>query len=110
MPAPPLLLLDEPATGLDLPAREALIAALGTLAAREPDLATVLVAHHLEELPASTTHALLLRAGQTVASGPVAAALTGETVSASFGIDVRLTRHEDGRWSARAAPGWAGRA
>ena len=107
MPAPPLLLLDEPATGLDLPAREALIAALSTLAAREPALATVLVAHHLEELPAVTTHALLLRAGQAVACGPVAEALTGETVSACFGIDVRLTRHEDGRWSARAAPGWA---
>ena len=107
MPAPPLLLLDEPATGLDLPAREALIAALTLLAARQPELATVLVAHHLEELPTSITHALLLRAGRAVAAGPVDEALTGETVSASFGIDVRLTRHEDGRWSARAAPGWA---
>lgn len=69
MPDPPLLLLDEPATGLDLPAREALIAALSALGAAKSALATVLVSHHLEELPATTTHALLLREGAVVANG-----------------------------------------
>lgn len=105
MPAPPLLLLDEPATGLDLPAREALLAALASLTAAEPALATVLVSHHLEELPPSTTHALLLRRGEIVAQGPVLTTLTDATLSTCFGIDVAVHRG-DGRWTARAAPGW----
>ena len=105
MPAPPLLLLDEPAVGLDLPAREALLAALAALAVAQPGLATVLVTHHLEELPATTTHALLLRRGAVVVAGPAAATLTSETVSACFGFDVRVAR-DDGRWSARAAASW----
>ena len=108
MPAPPLLLLDEPATGLDLPAREALLAALVALSAAEPTLATVLVSHHLEELPPSTSHALLLRGGEVVAQGPAASALTETTLSACFGLDIALQR-EHGRWAARAAPGWGTR-
>ncbi|MDP9354258.1 MAG: ATP-binding cassette domain-containing protein [Chloroflexota bacterium] len=105
MPAPPLLLLDEPATGLDLPAREALLAALAALTAAQPSLATVLVSHHLEELPPSTTHALLLRGGEVVAQGPALATLTDAMLSACFGLDVTVGR-EQGRWTARAAPGW----
>ncbi|MDQ3513521.1 MAG: ATP-binding cassette domain-containing protein, partial [Chloroflexota bacterium] len=105
MADPPLLLLDEPANALDLPAREALLAALADLTASRPDLATVLVSHHLEELPASTTHALLLRDGAIVAAGPADAVLTGERVSACFGLPVRVERR-DGRWSAYAAPDW----
>jgi iron complex transport system ATP-binding protein len=108
MPEPPLLLLDEPATGLDLPAREALIVALSELARARPELATVLVSHHLEELPPTTTHALLLRGGRIVAIGPVAETLTSEHVSSCFGFDVRIHR-EDGRWAARAAASWRSR-
>jgi iron complex transport system ATP-binding protein len=99
MPSPRLLLLDEPASGLDLAARELLLAALADLAAVEPDLATVVVSHHLEDLPPHTTHALLLAGGQVVAAGEVGAALTGEAVSACFGVSVELRRHE-GRWLA----------
>jgi iron complex transport system ATP-binding protein len=105
MPSPPLLLLDEPATGLDLPAREALIAALRELAGAQPTLATVLVSHHLEELPPTTTHALLLRDGLAVASGPIEATITNETVSACFGLDVEV-RREHGRYLARASADW----
>ncbi len=108
MPAPPLLLLDEPATGLDLPAREALLAALAALAVAEPALSTVLVSHHLEELPPSTSHALLLRGGEVVARGPVLTALTDATLSACFGLDIAVHR-DGGRWTARAAPGWGTR-
>ena len=104
MASPPLLLLDEPAAALDLPARETLLTALGALAEARPDLATVLVAHQLEELPPSTTHALLLRNGQVVAAGPVAEVLTGGPLSACFGIEVRVRRDDD-RWSARSAGG-----
>ncbi|MDP9496837.1 MAG: ATP-binding cassette domain-containing protein [Actinomycetota bacterium] len=100
---PPLLLLDEPAAGLDLPAREALVAALDGLAADRPDRAQVLVTHHLEELPASTTSALLLRHGRVLAAGPVGEVLRDAPLSDCFGVPLRV-RREDGRWTARSAP------
>ncbi|HZD72259.1 MAG TPA: ATP-binding cassette domain-containing protein [Actinomycetes bacterium] len=99
LPAPRLLLLDEPASGLDLAARERLLSALSDLAAFAPELATVVVSHHLEDLPPRTSHALLLAGGEVVASGPVEGALTGETVSACFGLPLRL-RCSGGRWTA----------
>jgi iron complex transport system ATP-binding protein len=105
MPAPPLLLLDEPATGLDLPAREALLAALVALAASHPDLATILVSHHLEELPPSTTHALLLREGTVVAAGPAQDTLTTPNISTAFGFPVTVYR-DGNRWTARATANW----
>lgn len=101
MPSPRLLLLDEPATGLDLAAREQLLDSLDALREEHPELATVLVTHHLEELPASTTHAMLLRGGRCVASGSADEVLTTDRVSDCFGHPVRITRTE-GRWSARA--------
>jgi iron complex transport system ATP-binding protein len=87
-----LLVLDEPAAGLDLPGRELLLAALDRVLAERPGLTTVTVTHHLEELPAGTTHALLLRDGRAVAQGPVGDALTDETLSACFGLPLHLER------------------
>ncbi|MEV8633753.1 ATP-binding cassette domain-containing protein [Streptosporangium sp. NPDC051023] len=101
MPRPRLLLFDEPATGLDLAAREQLLSSIDILRHEHPSLATVLVTHHLEELPASTTHAMLLRRGRCLASGPVADVLTTGRISACFDHPVRITR-SDGRWSAKA--------
>lgn len=101
MPQPRLLLLDEPATGLDLAAREQLLDSLDALREEHPELATVLVTHHLEELPASTTHAMLLRGGRCVASGFADEVLTTDRVSDCFGHPVRISR-TDGRWTARA--------
>ncbi|MGE5228912.1 MAG: ABC transporter ATP-binding protein [Deltaproteobacteria bacterium] len=105
MRRPPLLLLDEPADGLDLPGREALLAALAMLAGERPAPAVVLVTHHLEELPPTTTHALLLKAGRAVACGAAPAVLADEPLSACFGVPVTVTR-ACGRWAARAAPSW----
>jgi iron complex transport system ATP-binding protein len=99
MAQPRLLLLDEPAAGLDVAGREQLVASLADLRQRQPALATVLVTHHLEELPASTTHALLLRSGQMVAAGVVGKVLTTQLASACFGHPVEVTRH-GGRWAA----------
>ncbi|MFJ6128603.1 ABC transporter ATP-binding protein [Streptomyces griseoviridis] len=100
MPDPRLLLLDEPATGLDLPGREQLIGALDALREEHPELATVLVTHHLEELPPGTTHAMLLRDGRVLAQGPVDDVLTGDQVGKCFDLPLALDRH-DGRWSVR---------
>lgn len=102
MPRPALLLLDEPATGLDLAARERLLSAIDRLRSDVDRLASVLVTHHLEDLPSSTTHAMLLRDGEVTASGPVAQTLTSEEISACFDHAVSVRRH-DGRWSATAA-------
>ena len=102
---PRLLLLDEPAVGLDLAAREALIRALDRLSEDNPELTSVLVTHHLEEIPASTTHAILLRDGQAIAVGDIVATLTGATLSACFGLPVDC-RYDGERWSARAPATW----
>ncbi|MEW2357082.1 ATP-binding cassette domain-containing protein [Spirillospora sp. NPDC029432] len=99
MPDPPVLLLDEPATGLDVAARERLLSAIDEVRERRPDLATVLVTHHLEELPSSTSHALLLRGGAVLASGPADEVLTTELVSECFDHPITITRR-NGRWSA----------
>jgi iron complex transport system ATP-binding protein len=96
--APSLLLLDEPAAGLDLPAREALVGALDA-AGELADVPTILVTHHLEELPTSITHAALLRDGGLVAAGAVGDVLTGELVGACFGLPLTIRRAR-GRWSA----------
>ncbi|MEU7313025.1 ATP-binding cassette domain-containing protein [Streptomyces sp. NPDC007083] len=101
MPAPSLLLLDEPFNALDLPSREDLIDALRRLAADRPSLATVTVTHHLEELPPTTSHALLLREGRTAACGPAPEVLTGEVLTQCFGRPVEVSR-KDGRWLARS--------
>lgn len=102
MADPEVLLLDEPAAGLDVAGREQLLASLDELRGRQPDLATVMVTHHLEELPATTTDALLLRGGRVVAAGAVDDVLTGELVSACFGHPVTVTR-QAGRWSVISA-------
>ena len=99
MAQPRLLLLDEPAAGLDVAGREQLLASLDELRERQPYLATVLVTHHLEELPASTTHALLLRDGRVVAAGTADDVLTTELATACFGHPVAVTTHA-GRWAA----------
>lgn len=92
-----LLLLDEPAAGLDLPAREHLLAAM--TAATRPT--TVLATHHLEEIPPNATHAALLRGGRVVAAGAAEDVLADRAMSACFEMPIVVERRA-GRWSARA--------
>jgi len=103
MTDPEILLLDEPAAGLDLGGREALVATLGELAADPLSPAMVLVTHHVEEIPRGFTHAMLLRDGRVVAAGTIEETLTAPALSETFGVSLRLTRDAE-RWSARAAP------
>jgi iron complex transport system ATP-binding protein len=98
---PALLLLDEPAAGLDLPGRADLLAAMEAAAA-DPALTTVTVAHHLEELPATTTHVALLRDGRLVACGDVSLLSDAAALSECFGRPVRAF-NVDGRWFASAS-------
>ena len=101
MTDPELLLLDEPAAGLDLAGRESLVRTLGDLAQDPYAPASVLVTHHVEEIPAGITHAMLLKGGEVVAAGPLRETLTAENLTATF--DLRLSLTEDGgRFAARA--------
>jgi iron complex transport system ATP-binding protein len=102
MTDPELLLLDEPAAGLDLRGREDLVTGLSRLAHDPAAPTTVLVTHHVEEIPPGFDHVLLLRQGGVVAAGPVETVLTAATLSDTFGLALRVSV-EDGRWSARAA-------
>jgi iron complex transport system ATP-binding protein len=101
MTDPELLLLDEPAAGLDLAGREALVRTLSELALDEYAPATVLVTHHVEEIPEGITHALLLRGGRVVAVGELRDTLTADNLSATFDMPLELS-DSDGRWVARA--------
>jgi iron complex transport system ATP-binding protein len=98
---PGLVLLDEPTAGLDLGAREDLVARLAALADDPATPPTVLVTHHVEEIPAGFTHALVLRDGRVVGRGPLDDVVTAEILSAAFGVPLELDRHA-GRFAARA--------
>jgi iron complex transport system ATP-binding protein len=96
---PALLLLDEPAAGLDLPGRGAFLDAMQRLAAARPELTSITVSHHLEELPASTTHAALLRGGSLMLAGRVDQVMNDRALSECFGVPVAV-RADDYGWSA----------
>ncbi len=104
MSDPELLLLDEPGAGLDLAGREELIGLLDEFSADPFAPSLVLVTHHVEEIPTRITHALVLAGGQVVASGPIAEAMTDESLTRAYGIPISVTS-VGGRWMAVAAQG-----
>ncbi|WP_427893862.1 ABC transporter ATP-binding protein [Kribbella sp. GL6] len=101
MTDPELMLMDEPAAGLDLTGREQLVRSLSSIATAAGAPAMVLVTHHVEEIPPGFTHALLLKQGRIVAAGPMDQALTAENLSDTFDLALTL-KQEDGRYTARA--------
>jgi iron complex transport system ATP-binding protein len=101
MTDPELLLLDEPAAGLDLGGREDLVHRLSQLAMDEDAPAIVLVTHHLEEVPPGFTHAMLMRDGEVVAAGPLDEVLTSGNLSETFGLPLDVSANA-GRYTATA--------
>ena len=97
MPEPGLLLLDEPTAGLDLAGREDLVRTLGVLAAGVDTPATVLVTHHVEEIPEGFTHVLMLREGRVLSAGTLDDVLTEANLSQCFEMPLGLERRH-GRW------------
>ena len=102
MTDPELLLLDEPTASPDLGSREELLALLSGYASSPTTPAMVMVTHHVEEIPVGFTHVLLVRDGAVVAQGPIAEALTSETLTETFGLPIVLNA-DGGRYAARAA-------
>jgi iron complex transport system ATP-binding protein len=94
---PGLLLLDEPTAGLDLAGREDLVEGLGVLARDESTPPTVLITHHVEEIPDGFTHLLMLAEGKVLAAGPLTETLTAARLSTCFGLELGL-EHRHGRW------------
>lgn len=101
MADPEILLLDEPAAGLDLGGREDLLSRFAHFSRDDRAPVTILVTHHIEEIPAGTTHALLMKDGLVAVSGPVAQVITTEYVSEVFGLAISVTQEGD-RFFARA--------
>lgn len=101
MPDPELLLLDEPVASLDLAARESTLQLLGAYASSPQAPAMVMVTHHLEEIPAGFTHAMILSGGQVFAAGELAETITSDKISEAYGLSIEVTRNGD-RYFARA--------
>lgn len=101
MSDPEILILDEPAAGLDLAGREQVLAALTRLAASPAAPVLVLVTHHVEEIPPGFTHLMLMRDGHAAYAGPITQVLSEETLSDTFGMPLRIVA-EGGRFTARA--------
>jgi iron complex transport system ATP-binding protein len=100
MADPELLLLDEPAAGLDRGGREMLVRDLAELAGDRRSPVLVLVTHHVEEIPPGFTHVLLLRGGRVVSAGPLEEHLTAQTLSSTFELPLEIDRPGN-RWTAR---------
>ena len=91
MADPEVLLLDEPAAGLDLGGREDILQRITEYTSDEQSPATIIVTHHIEEIPAGTTHALMLKDGLAVHSGEIQSVLTESNIREVFGVDINLT-------------------
>jgi iron complex transport system ATP-binding protein len=101
MPDPELLLLDEPVASLDLAAREQTIKIIGAYASAPEAPAIIMVTHHLEEIPAGFTHALIMSEGRVFAAGPIESTITSEKISEAFGMAITVDS-VDNRYRARA--------
>ncbi|MFD8297240.1 ABC transporter ATP-binding protein [Streptomyces bauhiniae] len=103
MTDPELLLLDEPAAGLDLGGREDLVRRLGRLARDPIAPSMIMVTHHVEEIAPGFTHVLMIRQGKVLAAGPIELELTSRNLSRCFGLPLVVEQAGE-RWTARGLP------
>ena len=101
MSDPEILLLDEPASGLDLGGREDLLNRFDLLAVDPYAPVTLIITHHIEEIPAGSTHALLLKSGKVLGSGPIASVITSENLSVAYDMQINVSANNN-RYSANA--------
>ena len=101
MADPELLLLDEPASSLDLGGREDLLNRIEAFASDVLAPATVIVTHHIEEIPSGTTHALLLKEGGAIAQGVIESVINDLNLSTAYGLPITV-QNQGGRFFARA--------
>lgn len=104
MTDPELLLLDEPAAGLDLGGREDLVRRLGRLARDPYAPSMIMVTHHVEEIAPGFTHVLMIRQGKVLAAGPLELELTSSNLSHCFGLPLVVERNGNDRWTAQGLP------
>ncbi|WP_405781921.1 ABC transporter ATP-binding protein [Streptomyces sp. NBC_00859] len=103
MTDPELLLLDEPAAGLDLGGREDLVRRLGRLAKDPYAPSMVMVTHHVEEIAPGFTHVLMIRQGKVLAAGPMETELSSRNLSLCFGLPL-VVEQRGNRWTAQGLP------
>ncbi|AWI28633.1 ABC transporter ATP-binding protein [Streptomyces tirandamycinicus] len=103
MTDPELLLLDEPAAGLDLGGREDLVRRLGRLARDPYAPSMIMVTHHVEEIAPGFTHVLMIRQGKVLTAGPMETELTSRNLSLCFGLPLVVERNGE-RWTAQGLP------
>ncbi len=102
MTDPIAILLDEPSARLDLGGREQLVRILDEFSSENPSLPSVVVTHHVDEIPASATHCALMRDGIIIAAGEISTTLTSENLTATFGMNLVVERRPNGRLGAYA--------
>lgn len=102
MTDPIAILLDEPSARLDLGGREHLVRILDEFSRENQLLPSVVVTHHVDEIPATTTHCALMRDGVLIASGQLEEILTSENLTATFGMSLIVERRPNGRLGAYA--------
>lgn len=102
MSDPFIVLLDEPSARLDLGGREQLVRTLDSFADDNPNLPSVVVTHHIDEIPATTTHCALMREGSIMVAGEIGITLTSESVSRCFGVELCVEERPNGRRTAYA--------
>ena len=92
-PKPELLLLDEPAAGIDFKTQHSFYELIGDLN-RQTGVTIVLVSHDLAMVKQSAHFVLCLRDGKIAAAGLPNSVLSDETLMTTFGRDARTLGHD----------------
>lgn len=87
---PYVVFLDEPCNGLDPIARAEFVGFMNEISLSKKIPAMVLATHHIEEIPQSFTHALVLKDGAVLAGGEIGDIINSHTLSTAYGAKVKV--------------------